>query len=261
MNKYDSIGVFDSGVGGISVLRELRRKMPNENFIYFGDSANAPYGERTLTHICELSDKVSEFLISKNVKCIIIACNTATSAALEYLTEKHPDTKFIGIEPAVKWACDSLDNPHVLTFATNFTIHKGPKYKKSVEECKGRGTFTGIGAPLFVKYVESGVFDKNMTTECREYIDSLLTEVDRPVDALVLGCTHFPFIKNTLKEETDRMTKGNAKLFDAAVLVAENTYDYLKSRDALNDSEKEGEVVLMNSDETQLPLMRMLYES
>lgn len=261
MKNTDYIGVFDSGVGGISVLRELKNKMQNENFIYYGDSANAPYGERTLSNICELSEKASEKLIEKNVKCIIIACNTATSAALEYLTEKFPDMKFIGIEPAVRWACDTLDNPHVLTFATNFTIHKGPKYKASVKECEGRGTFTGIGAPLFVKYVESGVSDKNMTDECRDYIDSLLSEVNKPIDALVLGCTHFPFIKDTLKEETDKMTGGNSKLFDAAVLVAENTYKYLEENHLLNSNNNQGEVVLLNSDETQLPLMRMLYES
>lgn len=261
MKKTDYIGVFDSGVGGISVLRELKKKLPNENFIYYGDSANAPYGERSLTNICELSDEVSGKLIAKGVKCIIIACNTATSAALEYLSERHPETKFIGIEPAVRWACDTLKNPHVLTFATNFTIHKGPKYKASVKECEGRGTFTGIGAPMFVKYVESGVSDKKMTSECREYIDSLLKEVDKPVDALVLGCTHFPFIKDTLKEETDKMTGGNAMLFDAAVLVAENTYCYLNEAGLLNDRKDDGEVILLNSDETQLPMMKMLYES
>lgn len=261
MNKTDCIGVFDSGVGGISVLRELKKKMPHENFIYYGDSANAPYGERTLANICELSESVSQKLIGKGVKCIIIACNTATSAALEYLTEKFPDTKYIGIEPAVRWACDTLKNPHVLTFATNFTIHKGPKYRESIKECAGRGTFTGIGAPMFVKYVESGVSDSNMTDECRTYIDSLLQEVTAPVDALVLGCTHFPFIRNTLKEETDKMTGGNAVLFDAAVLVAQNTYDFLKDQGALNDSGSDGDVLLLNSDETQLPLMKMLYEA
>lgn len=261
MKNTDYIGVFDSGVGGISVLRELKKKMPNENFIYYGDSANAPYGERTLSNICELSEKVTEKLIEKKVKCIIIACNTATSAALEYLCEKFPDMQFIGIEPAVRWACDTLKNPHVLTFATNFTIHKGPKYKASIKECEGRGTFTGIGAPLFVKYVESGISDKNMTDECRNYIDSLLSEVNKPVDALVLGCTHFPFIKDTLKSETDKMTGGNSMLFDAAVLVAENTYKYLKDNCLLNCNENQSEVVLLNSDETQLPLMRMLYES
>lgn len=260
MNKKDAIGVFDSGVGGISVLRELKKRMPNENYIYFGDSANAPYGERTLSNICELSKNVAEKLIEKNVKCIIIACNTATSAALEYLTEKFPEIKFIGIEPAVRWACDTLNNPHVLTFATNFTIHKGPKYRESIKECEGRGTFTGIGAPRFVTLVESGVSDRNMSSECREYIDSLLNDVKEPVDALVLGCTHFPFIKDTLKEETDKITGGNARLFDAAVLVAENTYNYLNECGMLIDSTDEGTVTLLNSDESQLELMRMLYE-
>lgn len=261
MNKDSFIGVFDSGVGGISVLRELKRKMPYENYIYYGDSANAPYGERTLSDICELSEAVSRKLMDNKVKCIIIACNTATSAALGYLTEKFPGMKFIGIEPAVKWACESLDKPYVLTFATNFTIHKGPRYKASIKECEGKGTFKGIGAPLFVKYVESGISDKNMTSECRKYIDSLLSEVDKPVDALVLGCTHFPFIKETLKEETDKITGGNARLFDAAVTVADNTYKYLNENNLLNDRDGEGEVILLNSDETQLPLMKMLYES
>lgn len=259
MKKEDSIAVFDSGLGGISVLKQLKKRLPGENFIYYGDSANAPYGERTREDICAKCETVVEKLLAAGgIKCVVIACNTATSAAFDYLCAKFPEIKFIGIEPAVKWACDSLENPVVLTYATNFTIN-GEKYAKSVEENAGRGRFYGIGAPEFVKYVESGVTDSSMTPQCEQYIASLAQRVKEPVDAVVLGCTHFPFIGETILAVTDRVTGGRAKLFDAAVLVAENTEKYLAARNCLRGGDS-GEVTLLNSDGSRLPRMKKLFE-
>lgn len=258
MKKSDYVAVFDSGLGGLSVLRQLKKKLPGENFLYFGDSANAPYGERTRENIQELCGDVIEQLKNRGIKCVVIACNTATSAALEYLRERYPEIEFIGIEPAVRWAAEELDHPYVLTFATNFTVN-GEKYRNSVKELSGRGRFDAIGAPGFVKAVEQGITDKTMTAECRAYIDELVREKkpEGPVDAVVLGCTHFPFIGETIREETDRLTGGHARIFDAAVLVAEKTKEYLEKNGCLNDG-KEGETALLNSDPEKIPMMKKL---
>ena len=261
MKKEDAIAVFDSGLGGISVLRKLREVLPHENFLYYGDSANAPYGQRTKENIQELCSHVVEKLMEKGIKCVVIACNTATSAAIEFLSEKYPEVRFIGIEPAVKWAAEELKNPVVLTFATNFTIH-GERYVKSVEALSGKGTFYGIGAAPFVTYVESGVTDACMVPECVEYIDRVVGEtVQEPVDAIVLGCTHFPFLKETIKREVDKVTGGSARLFDAACITAEKTKEYLTGIGCLNDQEAEGTVILENSDPGKYDRMKMLFEA
>ena len=262
MKTTDKIAVFDSGLGGISVLKELKKTLPHEDFIYFGDSANAPYGQRTKENIQELCSEVIKKITREegNVKCVVIACNTATSAALKYLVDEFPDIHFIGIEPAVEWAVNELENPVVFTLATNFTIN-GELFRNNVKRLSGRGTFISKGAPNFVEYVESGISDSHMTDEVRKYIDSLCADIKVPVDAVVLGCTHFPFIKNTIKEEVDKCTGGNARLFDAAVLVAAKTKKYLEDIKCLNESSGEGSVKMLNSDMTKSDFMHKLYES
>ena len=262
MKKTDYVAVFDSGLGGLSVLRRLKKQLPKENFLYFGDSANAPYGERARENIQELCAGVIEQLKDRGIKCVVIACNTATSAALEYLEARYPEIRFIGIEPAVRWAAETLEHPHVLTFATNFTVN-GERYQNSVRALEGKGSFDAIGAPGFVQAVERGITDGTMDEETRAYIDALIREkgIDGPVDAVVLGCTHFPFIGETIREETDKLTGGRARIFDAAVLVAEKTEDYLKEIGCLNDSTEDGKVELLNSDPGKLGLMKRLYEA
>jgi len=262
MKKNDYVAVFDSGLGGLSVLKQLKKHLPKENFLYFGDSANAPYGERTAENIRELCAGVIEQMKDQGIKCVVIACNTATSAAFEYLEKRYPEIRFIGIEPAVRWAAEELDHPFVLTFATNFTVH-GERYLNSVRALEGRGRFEAIGAPGFVQFVEKGVTDRTMTEECRSYIDEVIIEkkITEPVDAVVLGCTHFPFIGETIREETDRLTGGKAKVFDAAVLVARKTGEYLEETGCVNDSAEDGTVEMLNSDPSKLPLMRKLYEA
>lgn len=259
MKKTDPIAVFDSGLGGISVLRELKRILPNENYLYFGDSANAPYGERTRENIRELSKNVAEHLMEAGCKCIVIACNTATLASCEYLEETFPKMKFIGIRPAVAWAAETLDHPFTVTFATNFTIGS-EGYKNSVKELEGRGTFLGIGAPQFVTLVESGVSDNHMTDECIAYIDSLIPEGIAPVDAVVLGCTHFPFLGKTIQKRVQEKTGGSAEIFDAAVLTARRTKEYLDAGNLLNDQTKEGTITFENSDPSKYEMMKKLYE-
>lgn len=260
MKKEDAVAVFDSGLGGISVLRVLREVLPNEDFIYYGDSANAPYGQRTAENIQKLCAEVVRKLMQNGIKCVVIACNTATSAALETLREEFPDMKFIGTEPAVSWAAAELPDPTVLTFATNFTIH-GERYQNSVKALSGKGTFYGIGAPELVTFVESGVTDRHMTAECVAYIDRLLSGIKEPVDAVVLGCTHFPFMKETIRQEADRMTGGHAVLFDGAYLTAKETREWLSKEGLLRERIEKGSVTLLNSDPSKAEMMKMLFEA
>ena len=259
IKKDDSIAVFDSGLGGLSVLKRLRAIMPSENYIYYGDSANAPYGQKSSEEIQNCCGGVVKKLIDKGVKCVVIACNTATGAALSYLKENFPDTEFMGIQPAVAAAAHSLPCPLVLTLATNFTINS-EMYKSSVEKLKGKGRFIGIGAPELVLNVEKGISDKNVTEECISYIDSLLSGINEPVDAVVLGCTHFPFLGETIKKETEKLTGGKAVLFDAAVITAQNTFDWLSENGLLNEQKNEGSVTLMNSDPSKIPVMEKLIQ-
>lgn len=260
MNKKDSIAVFDSGIGGLSVLRRLREVMPSENYLYYGDSANAPYGQKSREEIEALCAKVTEKLIREGIKCIVIACNTATSAAIGYLSEKYKDLRFIGIEPAVAWAAEELGNPSVLTLATNYTIN-GERYQNSVKSLSGKGTFIGKGAPGLVTFVESGVTDTSVTEECREYIRSLFEGIPSGPDAIVLGCTHFPFLSDTIREEAAFYFGKEPAMFDAAVITAGRTREYLLENDALNEQKERGTVRLMNSDPEKIGLMKELYES
>ena len=261
MSENQKIAVFDSGLGGISVLRELKKKLPGEDYLYFGDSANAPYGVRTAENIQELCDDVIRKIRQKegDIKCVVIACNTATSAAIEHLKKTFPDIHFIGIEPAIEWAANELDHPNVLTFATDFTVN-GKMFRDNVKRLSDKANFISKGAPEFVKFVESGVTDAVDSEECRKYIDSLCEDIDNKVDAIVLGCTHFPFIKEMIREEVSKKLECEPKVFDAAVLVAENVKKWLEETDQL-DKKEEGTVEMMNSDPSKIDFMWKLYES
>ena len=261
MSENKKIAVFDSGLGGISVLRELKIKLPGEDYLYFGDSANAPYGVRTAENIQELCDDVIRKIRQKegDIKCVVIACNTATSAAIEHLKNTFPDIHFIGIEPAIGWAANELDHPNVLTFATDFTVN-GKMFRDNVKRLSDKANFISKGAPEFVKFVESGVTDAVDSEKCRKYIDSLCEDIDDKVDAIVLGCTHFPFIKEMIREEVSKKLECEPKVFDAAVLVAENVKKWLEETNQL-DKKEQGTVEMMNSDPSKIDFMWKLYES
>lgn len=141
------IGVFDSGVGGISVLRELVARMPNENYIFFGDSKNAPYGTKTLKEVQELTCADAAYLISQNVKALVVACNTATSAAINILREKYVDMPIIGIEPALKPAVHARENPRVLVMATPMTLRE-EKFHALMQKFESDADILPLPAPF-----------------------------------------------------------------------------------------------------------------
>lgn len=196
MKKNNPIAVIDSGMGGISVLRKLYKLMPNENYIYFGDSANAPYGIKTMEEIRLLTVSAAEKMIERGAKALVIACNTATSAAANCLREMYPDLTIIGLEPAIKPAALFKENPRVLVLATPLTL-KGEKFNSLVRQYQDKAVFYKLPAPELVVHVESGNFD---TPEEIAYLESILTPYKDKVDAVVLGCTHFPFAKKSIRK-------------------------------------------------------------
>jgi len=196
MPEKNYIAVFDSGVGGVSVLRELVRQMPREDYYYFGDSANAPYGPRPTQQVRELTLAAAEHLFALGAKCLVVACNTATAAAIHDLREKYPDEIIIGIEPALKLAADRHPGGTIGVMATDVTLRER-KFAALVERCRENCTVIPMPSPGIVELVESDSVHSErgyslLRAELEPYIGKL--------DALVLGCTHYPFAKDVIRE-------------------------------------------------------------
>ena len=195
MDKHSYIAVFDSGVGGVSVLRELRALMPGERFYYFGDSINAPYGKKTTEQVRELTLAAGrKLLIDRDCKALVVACNTATAAAITDLREAYPDRIIVGIEPALKLASDRHPGGTVGIMATDVTLRE-KKLAALMERVKRDCTVLRVHAPGAVELVEAG---KCETDEAVALMERLLGEYIGNLDALVLGCTHYPFLKKAM---------------------------------------------------------------
>lgn len=239
-NKTDPIGVFDSGMGGVSVLRKLSRIMPGEDFIYFGDSINAPYGTKSKEEIKILTEKAFDYLRERGCKAVVIACNTATSAAAKHLREKHPDYPIIGLEPALKPAALSMECPKVLAMATPLTL-KEEKFNNLMAQYEDKAEFIKLPAPELVKFIESGELDSK---EEIAYLEEILAPyTDGKVDAVVLGCTHFPFARRTIQ----RILGDEVLVFDGGLGAARQTRRVLEGKNLLNDKEEGGTVEFENS--------------
>ncbi|MDQ5971571.1 MAG: glutamate racemase [Patescibacteria group bacterium] len=185
------IGIFDSGLGGLWVLAHLEREMPEHEYVFLADQAHVPYGERTAEEIVNLSFKNTDFLLALGCQMIVVACNTATSAAINKLREKYSDIQFVGMEPAIKPATENSKTGHIGVLATKLTI-EGEKIKESINKfANGTEVHTCIGQGL-VELVEDGKSDTDEAEELlKKYLEPLLVE---NIDQLVLGCTHYPFL-------------------------------------------------------------------
>jgi glutamate racemase len=184
------VGVFDSGIGGLSVLRSLAAVLPNEEFIYLADQARVPYGPRAIEEVRRFSEQVTEELLSRGVKLIVVACNTASAAALKHLRERYP-VPFVGMEPAVKPAAETTRTGVVGVLATPATF-QGELYASVVERF-ARDVRVLQHAPLgLVEQIEAGAFDSEETREILER--ALAPMLAEGIDTIVLGCTHYPFV-------------------------------------------------------------------
>lgn len=203
MGSNAPIGVFDSGMGGISVVRQIHKDMPNEDIIFFGDSANAPYGTRPAGEVEELSFSAADHLIAKGAKAIVIACNTATSAGAGDMRHTY-DIPVIGMEPAVKVACDRGGGSpqNILVLATELTL-KGQKFADLTAQVRGKSTIHTQPCPDLVTIVESGQL--NDRVQAQAAISGYLAPFDvETLDSIVLGCTHFVFYRNYFEETLPR---------------------------------------------------------
>lgn len=232
------IGVFDSGVGGISILRELVRLMPNENYIYLGDSANAPYGTKTLDQVVELVCNDAEYLYSKGIKALVVACNTATSAGIGLLRKRYTDIPVIGIEPALKPAVLSAEHPTVLVMATPMTLRE-EKFRCLMQRFEEKAEIIPLPCPGLMEFVERGELQSEAL---EQYLYKLFAPYEK-VDAVVLGCTHYPFVRKVIK----KVLGDEAVLFDGGEGTARETRRQLVERGLLSPSEEPGKVVFENS--------------
>ncbi len=235
--KTDYIAVFDSGVGGISVLRELVRQLPRERFLYFGDSANAPYGEKSPQQVRELTLAAARDLMDRGIKALVVACNTATAAAVDALRETYPDMIIVGIEPAVKMACDRYPGGIVGVMATPLTTESE---RLRLLEARYEKTCTIIPLPAagLAELVERGLA---VSPESEALLRPLLTPWVGKLDALVLGCTHYPFAAPVIR----RILGGHTDLLDGGEGTALQTRRRLAEAGLLHSGP--GEILIENS--------------
>jgi glutamate racemase len=256
IRKYNNyVGIFDSGLGGISVLREMTKLMPQENFLFFGDSANAPYGERSPEEVCELSERITDTMIQRGAKAIVIACNTATSAAAVYLREKYSDVPIIGVEPALKPAAENDRNGEVLVMATPVTL-KLDKFQKLSARFTSDVDCIPLPCPGLADAIEHGDPDSD---EVRDLLESLLRPYVGKVSSIVLGCTHYPFVK---KQILDIM--GSVDLYESGAGTARELRRVLSERGMLAGSssgDESGRIVFRSSINTpeEIALYRKFY--
>lgn len=231
INSESAIGIFDSGMGGISVLRELIKIMPNEKYIYYGDNANAPYGTKNRDEILDLTLNAAELLKSKNIKALVVACNTATSVAINILREKYTDIPIIGIEPAVKPASlENMGGGAIAVMATPATL-KLEKFINLSHIYEKKNKIISVPCPGLVELIEQGITQG-------EQINSLLKTFFEPyinenIKAVVLGCTHYPFIKN----EINIFFSSKVKIYDGANGTARQTKRLLEQNNMLSEQQ------------------------
>ena len=207
------IGIFDSGVGGLSVLRAIRQQMPEEQILYFGDQGHIPYGPRSMEQIRDFSTAITQFLLAQNAKIIVVACNTASAAALKYLRETFPHVEFVGMEPAVKPAAEQTATGKVGVLATPATF-QGALYASVVERfANGVQLFQSTCAGL-VQEIERGNLNG---AEPHAILESaLLPMLENSIDTVVLGCTHYPFVIPLI----ERIVGNKVRVIDPAPAVA-----------------------------------------
>lgn len=255
LEKQNPIAVFDSGVGGISVLRELVKIMPQEDYIYFGDSKNAPYGMKEQSIVRELTIDCAKQLFDQSAKGLVVACNTATSAAVRVLRETYPYIPIVGIEPAVKPAVFCMEHPRVLVMATPMTIH-AEKFHKLMDRYADDATIIPLPCPGLMDFVERGDLDGE---DLHKYLNELLYSYrDHKVDAAVLGCTHYPFAR----EQIQSVLGEEVRIFDGGEGTAREMRRRLAESGLLRDEQRKGTICFENSqtDGKKIELCKMLLD-
>lgn len=229
-HKNAPIGVFDSGVGGLTVAREIMRQIPNEKMVYFGDTARVPYGSKSKEAVTRYSRQIVRFLQAQEVKAIVVACNTASAYALDEI-EREVDIPMIGVvKPGAKVAAETTVNGKIGVIGTEGTIGSSI-YSRYIKEINPKVSVVGKACPLFVPLVEEGLLQDPVTDEiAKRYLAEL---IDIGIDTLILGCTHYPLIRSTL----GRIVGEEVRLVNPAYETARELKELLVAENMLNDEE------------------------
>lgn len=228
MTQNQPIGLFDSGVGGLTIWKEVHQLLPQENTIYLADSKNAPYGQKTVDEIIHLSIKNTEILLEKNAKIIVVACNTATTNAISYLRE-HYDIPFIGIEPAIKPAALQSKTGVIGVLATKGTLSSA-LFHKAVKSHENVKIIDQIGYGLVPLIEEGKMHSPQMTELLQQYLQPM---IEQNMDHLVLGCTHYPF----LIDQITSLIPKNIKIVDSGKAIAKQTSHILEEQKMLTPAD------------------------
>lgn len=251
MSSHNPIGVFDSGVGGISTLATLTKQFPDEQFIFYGDTKYAPYGSKSAEEVYQCAKRVVEELLTHHIKALVIACNTATSAAKTRLMADYPDLPIVGIEPALKEAIDA-GHHDILVMGTKLTVHL-PKFQSMVEKYQNTHRIYGVACPGLADYIEGGMTDnKALMTLLHQLLADYL---DRPVDGIVLGCTHYPFVKAQIQS---LFPKGTP-VYTGYLGVAHQLQRVLNAHDLLTDETGGQTIEWLSSQPGSLDYYQTLY--
>lgn len=255
MQQDRPIAFFDSGLGGISVLRETVRLLPQENYIYFGDSLHAPYGVKPEREIQALAAAAARRLTDAGAKALVVACNTATSAAIGLLRRSYPSIPVIGTEPALKPAVEKFPGGRILVMATPMTI-KQEKFRALKAQFDAQAQIIALPCGGLMEFVERGEL-RGQALE-RYLFDRLEPYLKVPVDAIVLGCTHYPFLTPAIR----RIVGRGPEIIDGSHGVAMQLRRRLAISGMLRDETAQGTVVFQNSlDEPEiLALSRALFD-
>jgi glutamate racemase len=212
-SKNSPIGIFDSGVGGLSVLKAVRAQMPEEEIVYLGDQAHVPYGPRPPQEVCAFSEEITRFLLVRHAKLIVVACNSASAAALPSLRRSFPDVPFVGMEPAVKPAAEQTHSGVVGVLATPATF-QGALYASVIERFARDVTVLQSTCPGLVAQIEKGDLDGPQTESILR--EALLPMLAQGIDTVVLGCTHYPYVIPLI----ERIVGDGVRVIDPAPAVA-----------------------------------------
>jgi glutamate racemase len=234
------IGAFDSGVGGLSILAEIRKLLPAEDLIYLADSAHCPYGTKSAAAIRQRTLEVTDFLVQLGVKAVVVACNSACEAGLERIRDKYPQLPVIGVEPAVKPAQQETRNGKIGVLATTLTLN-GERFSHLIEKYGGGIEVFSQPAPGLVELVEAGKLETPETEAIlHRYLDPLL---DREIDTLVLGCTHYPFLIPMIR----KICGPAVTVLDTGAAVARQTLRILTEKDLLTAAASPGNDIFYTS--------------
>ncbi|MEA3306681.1 MAG: glutamate racemase [Elusimicrobiota bacterium] len=241
IDKKQPIGIFDSGFGGLTVFKAIRKLMPGENIIYFGDTARVPYGTKSAESVIEFSQQISAYLMSRKIKILVVACNTSSALALDKL-ERSVKVPVIGvIGPSVNAVCSNTQNKKILILATTSTV-KSRAYSKQLNKKNKKLLIHEKACPLFVPIIEEGCAGKTFAKQIvREY---LLPLKKKKFDAMILGCTHYPMLKKVIKEVMGK----RVSVINSSAQSALEVYEKLYGLKLLNKSKQGSEHFICSDD-------------